>query len=64
MIEEDKKENQDQYPDGTCPFRSNAKDKVPCSPDCQLYREGKKGFACVLHELATLSWNIRNSNRR
>lgn len=64
MNTENEHKEQEKYPDGTCPFKSDAKEKSPCTPDCQLHREGKNGFACVFHELATLSWNIRNNKRQ
>ncbi len=52
------------FPDGICPIMSTPEKKVPCTEECQLYRKGKKGFACAFHDLAIIAWNLKPENRR
>lgn len=52
------------FPDGTCPFQSTSDKKVECDGGCQLYRKGKKGFACAFHDLAIIAWNLKPENKR
>jgi len=44
-----------EFPDGICPFMSTTEKQMPCTGQCQLYRKGKKGFACAVHDLAIIA---------
>jgi len=41
-----------------CPFMSNAKYQVACTPQCKIYRANKKGFECRLVELSAISYSL------
>jgi len=45
-----------------CPFQSSADRKVPCGPDCKLYRYMPKntGFECPFQELVPISFALRD----
>ncbi|MCK5466842.1 hypothetical protein KAI56_05110 [Candidatus Parcubacteria bacterium] len=41
-----------------CPFMSNAKYQVACTPQCKIYRASKKGFECRFAELSSISYSL------
>ena len=41
-----------------CPFMSNAKYQVACTPQCKIYRASKKGFECRFAELSPISYSL------
>ena len=46
-----------------CPFMSSLNSQVPCTPQCKLYRAGKKGYECHFMELQSISFNGRMKNK-
>ncbi|MCK5018164.1 MAG: hypothetical protein KAS32_14000 [Candidatus Peribacteraceae bacterium] len=42
-----------------CPFMSTKSEQVECTPQCQLYKAGKKGYACPVQELNAISFALR-----
>ena len=42
-----------------CPFMSTPEKQVSCTPDCKLFRQGRRGYECYLQELQSISWNTR-----
>ena len=41
-----------------CPFMSDAKYQVACTPQCKIYRASKKGFECRFAELSPISYSL------
>lgn len=68
MTENPKEEREDEedckIPDGKkiCPFMNGFRRGILCTPDCALYREGKKDHECVFHELQSTSWFLKQAN--
>ena len=60
---EEMEEKFDPIPAGAkiCPFMSGFHKNILCVPDCALYRADKKDRECVLHELQSISWFIKQS---
>ncbi len=47
--------------DKICPLMSTADKPVYCNSSCQLFRpKNAKGYECVLQEISSVAWNIRN----
>jgi hypothetical protein len=45
-----------------CPFQSNEKEEVACSPQCALFRGTKKaGYECPFSEITSISWIVRQA---
>jgi len=47
-----------------CPFMSTLNKQVACTPQCKIHRANKKGYECSLSELASISWNLKNKNKK
>lgn len=43
-----------------CPFMSDSRGQIACTPQCKIQRADKKGFECIFSELAPISWNLKN----
>lgn len=47
-----------------CPFMSTPDKKVPCDPQCKLYRSNRPGYECYFQELQSIAWNTRQNPRQ
>lgn len=44
-----------------CPFMSDSRAEIPCSPKCPMYRKTKPhAYACPFTELSNMAWNIKD----
>ena len=47
-----------------CPFMSNAKYQVACTPQCKIYRADKGEYGCAFSELTSISWGLNGKKKK